>query len=148
GSDAIATLAAFLHANGAPPNPSKRAANHKALVTYFRSPTLATRAGAPSALYRAPGPPSIPHGPRWAARPLQHRVLADNRITIYKAGRGDIKRGRVDARVLMAMEYLANAVGPIKVSELVSGHQLFTSSGTVSAHVYGRAVNIAAVDGI
>ena len=45
------------------------------------------------------------------------------------------------------MEYLANSTGSVRVSSLVSGHRLFTAAGSVSAHVYGRAVDVTAVGG-
>ena len=46
------------------------------------------------------------------------------------------------------MEYLANSSGSVRVSSLVSGHRLFTAAGSVSAHVYGRAVDVTAVGGM
>ena len=36
----------------------------------------------------------------------------------------------------------------MRVSSLVSGHRLFTAAGSVSAHVYGRAVDVTAVGGV
>ena len=50
--------------------------------------------------------------------------------------------------MLITVEYLANATGSVRVSSLVSGHRLFTASGGVSAHVYGRAVDVTAVGGV
>jgi hypothetical protein len=146
GSDALGTLASFLRAHGAGRG-AKRSANQKALTAYFGSSSLATRAGALAAFYGALGTGGVQNGLRWETRLLGERVLADHRISIYKGGRSDIRHGRVDARVLLAMEYLARAIGPIKVSTLVSGQRLFTTSGTVSANVYGRAADISAVDG-
>jgi hypothetical protein len=146
GSDALGTLASFLRAHGASRS-SKRSTNQKALTAYFGSSTRATRAGALAAFYGALGTGGVQNGLRWETRLLGQRVLADHRISIYKGGRSDIRHGRVDARVLLAMEYLAHAIGRITVSELVSGQRLFTTSGTVSANVYGRAADISAVDG-
>ena len=40
---------------------------------------------------------------------LQKRVLSDPRITIYPAGRNDIKTGQIDRRVLATLEYLAES---------------------------------------
>jgi hypothetical protein len=34
------------------------------------------------------------------------------------------------------------------VSSLVDGHRVFSSSGNVSAHVYGRAVDVAELGGV
>jgi hypothetical protein len=45
------------------------------------------------------------------------------------------------------MEYLAQANGSVTVSCLISGHSLYVHGrpGVVSAHIYGRAVDISAV---
>ncbi len=88
------------------------------------------------------------HGIGWHGGQLRKRVLHDNRVHIYTGGRADIRGRRVDPRVLITVEYLANASGSVRVSSLVSGHRLFTASGGVSAHVYGRAVDVTAVGGV
>ena len=46
------------------------------------------------------------------------------------------------------IEYLAQANGEVSVSCLISGHSLLRARppGVVSAHIYGRAVDISAVD--
>src|SRR6185312_4227373 len=56
--------------------------------------------------------------------------------------------GRVDPRVLMAVRYLEAAFGTVRVSSLISGHPIFTTSGAVSAHVFGRAADVAELDGV
>ena len=88
------------------------------------------------------------HGLGWHGVQLRKRVLHDKRLHIYPGGRADIRGRRVDPRVLITVEYLANATGSVRVSSLVSGHRLFTASGGVSAHVYGRAVDVTAVGGV
>ena len=88
------------------------------------------------------------HGLGWHGGQLRKRVLHDKRLHIYPGGRADIRGRRVDPRVLITVEYLANATGSVRVSSLVSGHRLFTASGGVSAHVYGRAVDVTAVGGV
>jgi hypothetical protein len=45
------------------------------------------------------------------------------------------------------MEYLAEAHHQVTVSSLLSGHRLYARPGVVSAHIYGLAVDIAALDG-
>ena len=67
--------------------------------------------------------------------------------TSTRAG-ADVAAGRVDVRVLSVMLYLAQAYREITVSCLVSGHRLYARPGVVSAHVYGRAVDIAAVHNV
>jgi murein DD-endopeptidase MepM/ murein hydrolase activator NlpD len=79
---------------------------------------------------------------------LQKRVLADPRIDIYPAGRGDIKAGQIDRRVLATLEYLAESGMDPTVSSLKSGHSEMTSSGNVSEHWSGNAVDIAKVNGV
>nr|WP_246851796.1 lytic murein transglycosylase [Patulibacter sp. SYSU D01012] len=79
---------------------------------------------------------------------LQARVLANPRLAIYEAGRTDIRTGVIDRRVLATMEYLAANGLRLTISSLRSGHSLLSASGNVSAHSYGCAFDIAAVDGI
>jgi hypothetical protein len=79
---------------------------------------------------------------------LQKRVLADPRIDVYPAGRGDIKAGQIDRRVLATLEYLAESGMNPTVSSLKSGHGEMTSSGNVSEHWSGNAVDIAKVNGV
>jgi len=81
---------------------------------------------------------------------LQQQVLNDSRVQIYPAGRGDVASGKVDVRVLTIIEYLAQANGEVSVSCLISGHSLYVAGrpGVVSAHIYGRAVDISAVDNV
>ncbi|MGX6449814.1 hypothetical protein ACVU7I_17385, partial [Patulibacter sp. S7RM1-6] len=79
---------------------------------------------------------------------LGRRVLADPRLEIYAAGRADIRAGAIDRRVLATMEYLVANGLRLTISSLRSGHGLMTASGNVSAHSYGAAMDIAAVDGV
>jgi hypothetical protein len=81
---------------------------------------------------------------------LQQQVLHDSRVHVYPGGVGDIEAGRVDVRILAMIEYLAQANGEVTVTCLISGHSYFVHGrpGVVSAHVYGRAVDIGAVAGI
>jgi murein DD-endopeptidase MepM/ murein hydrolase activator NlpD len=79
---------------------------------------------------------------------LQKRVLADPRIDIYPAGRGDIKAGQIDRRVLAVMEYLAESGLNPTITSLKSGHSERTTSGNVSEHWSGNAVDIAKVNGV
>jgi membrane-bound lytic murein transglycosylase B len=78
---------------------------------------------------------------------LGERVLNDPRITIYEAGRNDIRAGLINRRVLATLEFLAEAGLNPTVSCLRTGHSLYTSSGNISEHVSGNAVDIAAING-
>src|SRR4051812_37284597 len=79
---------------------------------------------------------------------LQKRVLADPRIDIYPGGRGDIKAGQIDRRVLATLEYLAESGMNPTVTSLKSGHSQMTASGNISEHWSGNAVDVARVNGV
>jgi hypothetical protein len=79
---------------------------------------------------------------------LERRVLADPRVDIYPGGRGDIRSGQIDRRVLATLEYLAEAGLKPTVSCLKTGHSFLTTSGNVSEHTSGNAVDISKVNGI
>jgi Transglycosylase SLT domain len=79
---------------------------------------------------------------------LERRVLADERIEIYECGRDDIRSGQIDRRVLATLAYLAESGLRPTVTSLKCGHGFYTSSGNVSHHSSGNAVDIAKVNGI
>ena len=79
---------------------------------------------------------------------LMQRVLADPKVSIYSCGRNDIQTGQIDRRILAVMEYLVAKGYRLTITSLKCGHSYLTSSGNVSAHSYGSAVDIAAVNGI
>jgi hypothetical protein len=79
---------------------------------------------------------------------LSQRVLADPRIAIYGCGRADIRSGQIDRRVLATLEFLATSGLKPTVSSLKCGHGYLTTSGNVSEHTTGTAVDIAAVNGV
>jgi len=79
---------------------------------------------------------------------LIRRVLDDPRVEIYSCGRRDIRAGSIDRRVLATLEFLAGSGLSPTVTSLTCGHGYFTSSGNVSAHSSGNALDIAKVNGI
>ncbi len=79
---------------------------------------------------------------------LEQRVLNDPALSIYSCGRNDIQTGQIDRRVLAVLEYLVAKGYRLTITSLKCGHSYLTSSGNVSAHSYGSAVDIAAVNGI
>jgi hypothetical protein len=79
---------------------------------------------------------------------LMQRVLADPRLSIYACGRQDIESGQIDRRPLAVMEYLAERGYRLTITSLKCGHDFLTTSGNVSAHSSGNAVDIAQVNGI
>jgi hypothetical protein len=106
------------------------------------------RALALARYYRAIGVRGLVHGLRAEEDRLVHRLLADERVTVYGGGREDLAAGRVDVRVVALLSYLAEAYGQVTVSSLVSGHRIYSRPGVVSAHVYGAAVDVAALGGL
>ena len=78
---------------------------------------------------------------------LQQRVLADKRVSIYDGGRRDIKAGQIDRRILALLEVLAAKGVEPTVTSLRSGHGTYTTSGNVSQHTTGTAVDIATAYG-
>jgi len=79
---------------------------------------------------------------------LQRRVLADKGLSIYPCGRRDIASGRIDRRILAVLEYLRKQGLRLTVTSLECGHGYYTTSGNVSEHSSGDAVDIAAIDGV
>jgi Transglycosylase SLT domain/Peptidase family M23 len=79
---------------------------------------------------------------------LEQRVLADGHLAIYGCGRTDIASGRIDRRVLAALEYLVSKGFELSVTALECGHSYLTSSGNVSEHSTGDAVDIAEINGV
>ncbi|MFN2617076.1 MAG: lytic murein transglycosylase [Thermoleophilaceae bacterium] len=109
-----------------------------------------------TAIYRASGKNAL-HGDGSASvgqillmsKPmLERRVLSDNRLDIYPGGRQDIRSGQIDRRVLATLEYLAERGFRASVSCLKTGHNFLTTSGNVSEHSSGNAVDISKVNGI
>jgi murein DD-endopeptidase MepM/ murein hydrolase activator NlpD len=77
---------------------------------------------------------------------LQKRVLDNGLIALTESGRLDIRSGRIDRRVLAVLEYLAaNGLKPT-VSSLYRPGSI-TTSGNVSHHSVGTAVDISAING-
>jgi hypothetical protein len=110
--------------------------------------SAADRAVALAHYFRAVGTETLVTGLEASKARLGRRLLADPRVTIYEGGRGDIEAGRVNERVLAVIAYLADSFGSIEVSSLVSGHRLFARPRVLSAHVFGEAVDVAALGGV
>jgi hypothetical protein len=79
---------------------------------------------------------------------LARKVLADPRLSIYSCGRNDIRTGQIDQRILAAMEYLADNDFRLTITSLKCGHSVLTTSGNVSEHSTGDAMDIAMVNDI
>jgi Transglycosylase SLT domain len=59
----------------------------------------------------------------------------------------DIQSGAIDPRILNLLGAISQQ-HTVRISALRSDHSKFTSSGNVSNHYYGRAMDIAAIDGV
>jgi hypothetical protein len=79
---------------------------------------------------------------------LQKRVLDDEGLSIYSCGREDIAAGKIDRRILAVLEYLRTKGFKLTITALECGHSLLTTSGNVSEHSTGDAVDIAVIDGV
>jgi murein DD-endopeptidase MepM/ murein hydrolase activator NlpD len=78
---------------------------------------------------------------------LTRRVLSNPHITMHEQGRLDVRAGRIDRRVLALLEYLtANGLRP-SVTSLFRPSSI-TTSGNLSHHATGTAVDIGAINGI
>jgi hypothetical protein len=78
---------------------------------------------------------------------LQKRVLEDPGLSIYTCGREDIATGQIDRRVLAMLEYLRSKGFELTITALECGHSFLTTSGNVSEHSTGDAVDIAVING-
>jgi murein DD-endopeptidase MepM/ murein hydrolase activator NlpD len=79
---------------------------------------------------------------------LEQRVLSDSHVDLYECGRKDIETGQIDRRVLATIEFLVSDGLEPTISALKCGHSYLTTSGNVSEHSSGDAVDIAAINGI
>jgi hypothetical protein len=119
-----------------------------AALSYSSQTSTADRVVALRNYYRAVGLASLVYGLLSQKHDLEDRVLHDARISIYAGGRNDIAAHKVDVRVLGVMLYLAQTFHSVTVSCLISGHRLYARPGHISAHIYGRAADIAALGGV
>jgi hypothetical protein len=118
------------------------------IVAYSGDTRFADKAAALARYDRAVGLDALVKGLEASKASIATRVLADRSISIYQGGRNDIVAGKVDVRVLAMIAYLRESFGQVTVSCLFSGHRLYARPGVISAHIYGRAVDISGVGGI
>ena len=81
-----------------------------------------------------------PPGPQTLA------LLGNPKVVLSSAGRADLGAGRIDPRVVAVLARMAEA-HVIVVGPICSDHAKFDPSGAISNHYWGRAADIAAVDG-
>ena len=71
----------------------------------------------------------------------------DNLILLNPTQMGDLQGGLVDPRVVGLIAMITQE-HTLTISSLRTDHSMLTTSGNVSNHYYGRALDIAAVDGV
>jgi hypothetical protein len=71
----------------------------------------------------------------------------DNLILLNPTQMSDLQNGLVDPRVVGLIAAITQE-HQLTVSSLRTDHSMLTTSGNVSNHYYGRAIDIAAVDGV
>jgi hypothetical protein len=118
------------------------------IVAYSGDSRFADKAAALARYNRAVGIDALVNGLEASKAAIASKVLGDPSISIYQGGRSDIVSNKIDVRVLAMIAYLRESFGSVTVSCLLSGHRLYARPGVVSAHIYGRAVDISAVGGV
>jgi len=75
-------------------------------------------------------------------------LVAESGVSIYDCGIADVRSGQIDVRIMRLLLYLARSGFDLTVTSLKCGHGVYTSSGNVSAHSVGSAVDIAQINGL
>ena len=143
----LAATARFLRTHGARGGADSPFRAQNALTALYGSKDKGEHAAALAAYYWAVGSTGLTKGLAVASPSLGDALLRSPAVSVYAAGRSDLALHRVDPRVEMAIRYLQASFGTVSVTCLISGHSVFTSSGNVSAHIFGRAADISAVGG-
>jgi cell wall-associated NlpC family hydrolase len=78
--------------------------------------------------------------------PGTDELLANKRVSLDSSGVADLKAGRIDPRIVAVLRIVSRD-HTITESAMASDHDKLTSSGYVSNHYSGRAVDISVVDG-
>ena len=73
-------------------------------------------------------------------------LLGNDHVTFDSTGITDMKAGKMDPRIVSVLTAISKD-HKITVSAMISDHDRTTTGGSVSNHYYGRAVDIAVVDG-
>lgn len=79
---------------------------------------------------------------------LQRRVLADPKILLDECDRRSIATGSIDRRILATLSFLSEKGYELLITSMLCGREAsITTSGYVSNHSHGSAVDIAAING-
>jgi D-alanyl-D-alanine dipeptidase len=131
--DAVPAAARYLRASGAPKD------YRRAIFAYNHSQAYVDQVLRQAAMYR-----SLATTPEASSSVWQ--LVSNPRITLSPVQRQDLANGLIDPRVVGLLNW-SLARHTLYISSLRSDHSLTTSNGSRSNHSYGRAVDIAIVDG-
>jgi Transglycosylase SLT domain/Peptidase family M23 len=80
---------------------------------------------------------------------LQRRVLADEQIELPGCDRIEIRGGKIDRRLMATLAFLSQQGFRLTITSMLCGrYGSITTSGNISNHSYGNAVDIAAINGV
>ena len=79
---------------------------------------------------------------------LERRVLTDPHVQVYTCGRRDIEAGKIDRRVLAAIEYLSTSGLHPDVTGLACDASINGTTGVDEAGSTGQSVDISAINGV
>ncbi len=80
---------------------------------------------------------------------LIRRVLVNNRLELSDCDLDYVRGGQIDRRILAAMEFLTARGYRLTITSMRCGRESsITTSGNVSNHTYGGAIDIAQINGI
>ncbi len=151
-ADAVYSAASFLAASGAADDPVG------AVFAYNHSQAYVADVLAFAARYRAADLSAVPSGaaplelgdlpPLGDRGALAQAVLSSRNISLRPEAVADLRAGLVDPRVLAVLLALSRRFSLGEVGPFVSGHSYYVAgTSRPSNHAFGRAVDIAAVDG-
>jgi len=79
---------------------------------------------------------------------LARRVLANPRVQLAACDRDYVRGGQIDRRIMAIMEYLTARGYRLTITSMLCGRESsITTSGNVSHHSFGSAIDIAAING-
>lgn len=130
--DAIPAAGRYLHASGAPKN------YRAAIFAYNHSQAYVDNVLRTAGAYRRLATTPSTNATAW-------QLLSNPKLTLSPTQRADLANGRIDPRVIALISWALES-HTLYISSLRSDHSTNTSSGNVSNHSTGRAVDIAMVD--
>ena len=121
------------------------------LLGHAHKTPIAAMASSPPPEPSGSGSPSDPEqfgiaGTGGPVSPEAKAVLDSSQIVLDANGKADFSQGRIDPRIASVLLSLSKE-HKLTISATSSDHPKLTTGGSVSNHFYGRAADIAAIDG-